>query len=263
MAGRADSSWAGKPRTRPSAGNLCSGGHRARGTGSGWHPDLGLPCAGLVLAHLCCSSWGGSDPTLLGASGTLASPLCQPQERWLSTMPKTEALDSNGPVSEVRLPWTPVEVRTAQPQRGSQPVFGEGASGPLGGSRTVTGQKHICLAPSGHWAPSHSPSSTPHPHLRAHRSVGLDPGHALDSSLLSQGCHGVGGGGHQFSFTLWGYPEPSHPRTLWLTRELVLPLAPKGIEGSSFSEWYKLEVMAPLRTGRTFPPIAWPRDHLP
>ena len=161
MAGRADSSWAGMPRTRPSAGNLCYGGHRARGTGSGWHPDLGLPCARLVLAHLCCSSWGGSDPTLLGASGTLASPLCQPQERWLSTMPKTAALDSNGPVSEVRLPWTPVEVRTAQPQRGSQPVFGEGASGPLGGSRTVTGQKHTCLAPSGHWAPSHSPSSTP------------------------------------------------------------------------------------------------------
>lgn len=200
MAGRANSSWAGKPGARPSAGNLCSGGPRARGTGSGRCPDLGLPCARLMLAHLCCSACGGCDPTLLGVSGTLASPLCQPQERWLSTMPKTEALDSNGPASEVRLPWTPVKVRTAQPQRGSWPVSGEGASCPLGGSRTVTGQKHSCLAPSGHWAPSHSPSSAPYQHLQAHRSVGLDPGHALDSSLLSQGCHEVGGG-HHFFFT--------------------------------------------------------------
>ena len=123
-------------------------------------------------------------------------------------MPKTEALDSNGPASEVRLPWTPVEVRTAQPQRGSWPVSGEGASCPLGGSRTVTGQKHTCLAPSGHWAPSHSPSAAPYQHSQAHRSVGIGPGHALESSLLSQGCHGVGGG-HHFSFTSWGCPELS------------------------------------------------------
>lgn len=227
MAGRADSSWAGKPGTRPSAGNLCSGGHRVRGTGSGWHPDLGLPCAGLVLAHLCCSSWGGSDPTLLGASGTLASPLCQPQERWLSTTPETEALDPNGPVSEVSSPgpqWRFGQLN----HRGPLSQFLEkGASGPLGGSRTVRGQKHTCLAPSGHWAPSHSPSSTPHPHLWAHRSVELDPGHALDSSLLSQGCHEVGGGAPVF-FHLVGVPRTLSPQDSVAPQGTGSPSGPQG-----------------------------------